>query len=578
MIFFVGNDGTIVKSLPSPVYEGAANANTIYLIAPFAQNLAVTMSFRLPNGVVWTPPEPMTKQTELAGIINEKTGKTYAGWTYAIPNEITRHYGTVTAQFFFHSAQEGVVIPTSSTSFTVGRGVPSELPTEPEADVYDKILEAIAQIQEDVDNGYYPSRGIYAWTDGYVYGANEIVYYPYKGEYGAIVKSLTDNNTTEPYTDGILNGEWVEIRDFNIPQGPAGPQGPEGPQGPQGERGAAGANGRSFVISGQADSVSDLPVPTAQYLGDAFFVGTEEPRDVYACVEYNGVLSWENQGPLQGPQGEQGIQGPTGNGISSYSVTYQSSTSGTTIPTGTWSTSIPSVSQGSYLWTRTVLTFTNGSSSTSYSVARMGNDATVTVDTALSSTSTNPVQNKVINAALTNGSVTKVGTATKGSSTQPIYLNAGTPTACSRTIPSITLNGSPNSTPSFYAPTVDTGGRWLRATGLGEPEWSLPINIHDSYTEISSNQTVPDLGVGHTGVICYFTSSSSTFTIYLPSSGEWAFAYQISNSYYNGAVEQFSSAKSVAWRNSAVSGGNAMCSIKGNGKYTSIMIIYTRTK
>ena len=207
-----------------------------------------------------------------------------------------------------------------------------------------------------------------------------------------------------------------------------------------------------------------------------------------------------------------------------------------------------------------------------------GSGGSVTVDTALSSTSENPVQNKVINAALTNGSVTKVGTATKGSSTQPIYLNAGTPTACSRTIPSITLNGSPNSTPSFYAPTVDTGGRWLRATGLGEPEWSLPINIQDSYNEISSNQTVPDLGVGHTGIICYFTSKSSTYTIYLPSSGEWAFAYQISNSYYNGAVEQVSSAKSVAWRNSAVSGGNAMCSIKGNGKYTSIMIIYTRTK
>lgn len=145
-------------------------------------------------------------------------------------------------------------------------------------------------------------------------------------------------------------------------------------------------------------------------------------------------------------------------------------------------------------------------------------------------------------------------------------------------VESLFLNGKPNATPSFYAPTVDTGGRWLRGTGLGAPEWALPINIQDSYNEISSNKTLPDLGVGHTGVICYFTSKSSTYTIYLPSSGEWAFAYQISNSYYNGAVAQVSSAKSVAWRNSAVSGGNAMCSIKGNGKYTSVMIIYTRTK
>lgn len=145
-------------------------------------------------------------------------------------------------------------------------------------------------------------------------------------------------------------------------------------------------------------------------------------------------------------------------------------------------------------------------------------------------------------------------------------------------VESLFLNGSPNATPSFYAPTVDTGGRWLRATGLGEPEWSLPINIQDSYNEISSNQTLPDLGVGHTGVICYFTSHSSPYTIYLPSSGEWSFAFQVSNSYYNGANGDFSSAKSVAWRDSSVSGGNAMCQIRGNGKYTSVMIIYTRTK
>lgn len=145
-------------------------------------------------------------------------------------------------------------------------------------------------------------------------------------------------------------------------------------------------------------------------------------------------------------------------------------------------------------------------------------------------------------------------------------------------VANLSLNGSPTATPSFYAPTVDTGGRWLRGTGLGEPEWGLPINIQDSYTEISSNKTLPDLGVGHTGIICYFTSHSSTYTIYLPSSGEWAFAYQISNPYSNGKDEQLSSAKSIAWRDSSVSGGNAMCSIKGNGKYTSVMIIYTRTK
>ena len=72
--------------------------------------------------------------------------------------------------------------------------------------------------------------------------------------------------------------------------------------------------------------------------------------------------------------GGKGATGSAGNGVQSSTVTYQASTSGTTIPTGTWSTSIPSVSAGSYLWTKTVLTFTNGTTQTSYSVGRMGNN------------------------------------------------------------------------------------------------------------------------------------------------------------------------------------------------------------
>lgn len=57
-----------------------------------------------------------------------------------------------------------------------------------------------------------------------------------------------------------------------------------------------------------------------------------------------------------------------GRGVASTTVEYQASTSGTTVPTGTWSTTIPSVAQGSYLWTRTVITYTDNTQSTSYSV------------------------------------------------------------------------------------------------------------------------------------------------------------------------------------------------------------------
>ena len=49
-----------------------------------------------------------------------------------------------------------------------------------------------------------------------------------------------------------------------------------------------------------------------------------------------------------------------------------------------------------------------------------------------------------INAMLTNGSVTKVGTATIGSAAHPIYLNAGTPTACGYSFGNATGNAALN--------------------------------------------------------------------------------------------------------------------------------------
>lgn len=61
-----------------------------------------------------------------------------------------------------------------------------------------------------------------------------------------------------------------------------------------------------------------------------------------------------------------------GRGVASTTVEYQASTFGTTVPTGAWSTTIPSVAAGSYLWTKTTTNYTSGSPTIGYSVARMG--------------------------------------------------------------------------------------------------------------------------------------------------------------------------------------------------------------
>lgn len=60
--------------------------------------------------------------------------------------------------------------------------------------------------------------------------------------------------------------------------------------------------------------------------------------------------------------------------IKSTSVTYQIGTSGTVEPTGTWSSELPSVSGGQYLWTKTVVTYSDGTVTTSYTVSYNGAD------------------------------------------------------------------------------------------------------------------------------------------------------------------------------------------------------------
>lgn len=68
-----------------------------------------------------------------------------------------------------------------------------------------------------------------------------------------------------------------------------------------------------------------------------------------------------------------GNTGATGKGIKGTPVAeYVGSSSNTTVPTSGWSTTIPSVTQGQYLWTRVTTTYTDNTTSVSYSVAKQG--------------------------------------------------------------------------------------------------------------------------------------------------------------------------------------------------------------
>lgn len=97
--------------------------------------------------------------------------------------------------------------------------------------------------------------------------------------------------------------------------------------------------------------------------------------------------------------------------VSSTSVTYQAGTSGTTKPTGTWSASVPTVSNGQYLWTKTVVTYSDGNSTEAYSVSYKGTNGT---SVTVSSTSITYATSTSGTTAPTSGWSTSVPTVSNG--------------------------------------------------------------------------------------------------------------------------------------------------------------------
>lgn len=224
MIFIMMPDGTIPTNIPTSVYQGGADAVTIYIFAPTQAGATADCAFQTPDGV-WTERTPMTCVATMPAEFAEYR---YKVWKISLGQSITRISGTVTAQFFFHQS-DGSVLASSATSFQVHKGVPSVLPSEPSQDAYDQILAQISAIQKLLQDGDYTARGVFAWRerrsngDAVVYGQSDLVYYKmnWSGvDYGSIIQSTVSNNTYPPYVsaDGkpkINNPYWIEIVNFD---------------------------------------------------------------------------------------------------------------------------------------------------------------------------------------------------------------------------------------------------------------------------------------------------------------------------------------------------------------------------
>lgn len=208
MIYFLNASGGLAHCLPESVYQGSAEGNTLFLVAPVAASAEVYAAFCLPDGSV-TPRYRLEYAGSLSGYAGE-TGQAVCGWSLSLPASVTVQYGTVRVQFYIF-AEGKKQAASAAAQFTVERGVESELPSAPDEDTYENISAALAALRADLINGYYPARASVAWNDGHVYGANELVFYPDTGKYGAILRSKVQNNVQKPYTDGALNADFWEI-------------------------------------------------------------------------------------------------------------------------------------------------------------------------------------------------------------------------------------------------------------------------------------------------------------------------------------------------------------------------------
>lgn len=214
MIYFCDASGSITRCVPERLYQGSVEANTVILVAPYAENMQVDVSFLLPSGEK-SGPHYLTYCGQLEGVFSEG-GKAQNCWKAMLPFAVTATYGQVTVQFRCTNAA-GQVLATERGMFVVEEGVPAVLPKEPTEDVYDQLLTKIAALYGDLHNSAFAARALYAYNEAFTYASNEIAFCPEAYEHGSFVRSKVSYNEQSPYDEtGNLNAQaWEEVCRFD---------------------------------------------------------------------------------------------------------------------------------------------------------------------------------------------------------------------------------------------------------------------------------------------------------------------------------------------------------------------------
>lgn len=204
--------------------------------------------------------------------------------------------------------------------------------------------------------------------------------------------------------NGILRG-MCEVTVSNVLDGQDGAEGPQGPQGPQGEKGEKGDKGdKGDTGDAGADGVGVQSVDVMYYQSTSAtsLAGGSWQTDAPGWVDGKYVwsktvitytdTSMAETDPVcitggkgstgaTGPKGDKGDTGATGNtgpagedgkGVTSIVEQYYQSTSATSLSGGSWSTTYPGWANGKYIWTRSIITYTDNTATTTTAVCVTG--------------------------------------------------------------------------------------------------------------------------------------------------------------------------------------------------------------
>ena len=293
---------------------------------------------------------------------------------------------------------------------------------------------------------------------------------------------------------------------------------------------------------------SQQPTASSHSMGDL----PDAWMGVYSGTAAEAPDDWQQYTWYQ-IKGEQGDTGAAAT-VTGTTVEYMVSDSGTIVPSGSWSTTIPTVPQGKYLWTRVTTTFNTGSPAVSYSVTRMGIDGTGSVST-VNDKSPDESGNVALTAAdiATSGGVSvEAKLDTLGEEKQPLLTPGDNISISGNTIDTKAFPCNPNLLDNWYfgkpvnqmGKTEYTGGgyavdRWKIGDGVTATVANGALNISYStpgwnLVEPIDNMLVP--GVTYT-LSCIYKASVNSIRLVVawgdsqffyneasPISDDWALA------------------------------------------------------